>query len=152
MPRGNVIVCEARSRWARWLRPALAATDCDLCEVRSLSEAWRELTNHSESVLALEATAANLARVGELVAGAHDEFVGAPVIVLTTPQLARYEWALRELGAQYVASSAVDVCGVVGIVDRYTKHLPVPPQRPITEAVRDRLPWREPRHRLLTRG
>jgi hypothetical protein len=93
-------------------------------------------------------TGTNLDRVAKLLADAGRRFASVPVIVLTTRHLVRYQWLLRELGAQYVASSAAHIHDVVGIVNRYVVSLPTTESnRPLAATIRDRLPWREPRER-----
>ncbi len=110
MPRAQLIVCETTSKWAVALRRHLRSVgDARVGETRYLDDCWRQATASPASLVALEATAANLE---PLVISMNRYRVRLPrvrAVVLADRCLAAGEWLLREAGAVHVVFSSRDL-------------------------------------------
>lgn len=148
MTRAGLIVCEKTSRWAIALRTALAGdlrsagksgSRVAIVETRALSQAeaaWREAPH---SVLAVEATAANLAAVIDLFGRVSREPHTA-CIALVDGQVAAAEPVLREAGAALVLLSTHAAPVAVRLIVRHVDQAPVL-ETDLRTAIAARLPW-----------
>ena len=136
----GIIICERTGTWAVALRRPLQQVGHRIVETRSLDACWAEVTARPESLVAVEATVANLETLvpwmQRLVAG----FPRARVVVLGQRVLEPAEWLLREAGAVHVVFSPRQWPPVVHIAQR---HLGAAPRPDDTDRQRiwRRLPW-----------
>ena len=140
MKAARLIVSEKTGRWAVALRRELAGSSVRIQQTRSLPECIEELTARRGSLLALEATWTNLAKVLDVLGQMQRRFPLARAVVLADRSLDNTKWLLREAGALHVTCSPRLLAPVARLAQR---HLTAAPQEqlPVTERMMASLPW-----------
>jgi len=137
----RLILCEKSSHWAAALRSALAGQPPAVVETRSLSQAEAALAESPASVVAIEATAANLDAALALIHRARSQFHHVQFVGLLPSEAAPAAPLRREAGAIDVLTSVLDADRLARLARR--QFVLAPPAGPLTirELVADRLPW-----------
>jgi hypothetical protein len=136
----QLIVCEKKGNWATALRWHQQARPLPIQETRSLIDARNALMAAPASILALEATPANLEGVIRLMYEARRNWPECRVIILLSLELATSADLFREFGATWVVQSLRRTDRVVRLVERILA-LQDPPELTTRERVWARLPW-----------
>ena len=107
MPLARLIVCETTSKWAVALRRELSlTTDPRVYETRSLEACWQQAVAYPASLVALEATAANLEPLVGSLQQYRLKLPRVRLVVLGNRQFVDSQWLLREAGAIHVMFSS----------------------------------------------
>lgn len=138
MPR--CIICERSERWAAALRTPLARNGHRLVETRSLDDCWQEVAGRPRSLVALEATPANLESLLPWMRRLAAAFPHVRVIGLGCPALGAGQWVLREAGAVHVVHSPRQWLLLVRIADRHLGSAPGAEESD-RQRIWRRLPW-----------
>lgn len=139
--RPRVIVWERWGIWAAGLRRHLPR-EIHLRETRHAQQCLAELTQAPRSIVAVEADAANVDGVLNLLLKIAAGFPMAAVVVLADRPLESYEWLLRESGAVHFATSPRQVDAVARLVLRHAARVPQA-RTPIAAQIWESLPWPE---------
>jgi hypothetical protein len=139
MSIARLIVCEKTGRWARLFRRALPAGQL-VSEARGLAPCGRLLAEAPASLVAVEATEANLEALIDSLCDWTRDYPAARFIALINAGDAPFEPLLREAGALDVLSSAGGVPAAARLVRR---HLSRAPREELSwrDAIFARLPW-----------
>jgi hypothetical protein len=140
MPVARCIVCERTATWGGALRLPLQRVGRRIVETRSLDDCWSEVAASPASLVAVEATLANLDSLVPWIRRLKAAFPRACVVVLGSRGLETGQWLLREAGAAHVVFSPRQWQPVVRICQR---HLGAEPSADDAERQRiwRRLPW-----------
>jgi hypothetical protein len=139
MPTARLIVCEKTGRWARLFRRAQGVGEV-VSEARSLAQSGRLLAESPASLVAVEATPANLEVVVASLADWTRTVPAARFLALTSPADASFGLLLREAGALDVLCSASQVPAAARLA---RGHLARAPREELSwrDAILARLPW-----------
>ena len=140
MAVARFLMCERSGRWAVALRGVRRPDDPRMWETRSLDDCWRELEVSPRSMVAVEATLANVETLVRWMKRVESGFPRAHVIVLAQRELECGQWLLREAGARHVVFSPRDVRGVARMVRRYLAATP-PDDDSTRQRIWRQLPW-----------
>ena len=119
MPSARFIVCERSTKWAVALRRQLQAGDPRVYETRTLDDCLQTVAADPTSIVAVEATAANLEALVKWIRRLRGEFRRAAIVVLGSRGLEPSEWLLREVGALHAVFSPRDLQPVLWLVRRH---------------------------------
>ncbi len=141
MPLAELIVCETTSKWAVALRRQLRSSgNLRVGETRHLEDCWRQATASPASIVALEATAANIEPLLVSMTRYRTRLPRARVVVLADRCLTDGEWLLREAGAVHVVFSSRNLGPLVRLMRRHFDRLGV--LQPVALTARwEHLPW-----------
>lgn len=95
----RLIVCEKTGRWAAAMRREPSGRGLPIRETCTLDDCWTELAASPESLVAVEATPANLQPLVERLMLMDRWYPQARVVALGMRPMQRCEWVLREAGA-----------------------------------------------------
>jgi hypothetical protein len=109
-------------------------------ETRSLEDCWREVAEHSASVVGIEVTRGNLESAVRWLARLGQAFPRARLVACADRGLEPAQWLLREAGAAHVAFSPRDVMPLVRLIRRHLDAAPAE-QDTVRHRIWQRLPW-----------
>ena len=138
----QLIICEKRGLWAAALRWHQKPHRTAMLETRSLMDARSELQKTPDSVVALEATAANVEGVLRLLLESRLAWPRSRIIVLLTNEVAGFDELFWESGAALVVVSPRRLDLVMRFVQKCLA-MQEPPEMTMRERVWTRLPWNE---------
>ncbi|HUE72694.1 MAG TPA: hypothetical protein VMP01_17545 [Pirellulaceae bacterium] len=136
----RLIICEKSGHWAAALRRAAGRHELPIGEVRSPEQAQRELAQRPASILAIEVSAASVAKTASQVAAWRIRYPAAQFLLLADPDLNSLEPELREAGACHVVYSTRDLAATVRLIRRHLARAPRP-HLSLEESIWAALPW-----------
>ena len=136
----RLIVCEQTGKWAVALRRSSLIGSIRVYETRSTEECQQELQASPASLVAVEATDANLNRLAAWLCEIATQFPRCRVVVLASRGLESSQWLWREAGAVHVEYSPRQMSGVARIALRQLKDV-ANDGHSIRQRVWDRMPW-----------
>ena len=136
----RLIVCERTGKWAVALRRASTAVALRVYETRSTEECQEEVAASPDSFVAVEATAANLARIAGWLNDVRLQFPRCRLVVLGSRGMESCQWLLREAGAAHVIHSSRQSGEVIRMALRQLRSAATRP-RSVHQQVWERLPW-----------
>jgi hypothetical protein len=136
----RLIICEKSGHWAAALRRAAGSRGLPIGEVRSPEQAQRELAQRPASIVAIEVSAATLAKTLSQAVAWRIRYPAAQFLLLAEPELAAIEPELREGGALHVVYSTRDLAATVRLIRRHLARAPRP-QLSLEESIWAALPW-----------
>jgi hypothetical protein len=142
MTKAQVILCERGAAWAAAVAGQLPP-DVRLRQTRAVGECVSVLAEAPTSLLAVELTSQNLARVLATMDEVSRKFPQARVVVLAQRGLEGYEWLLREAGALHFTASPRELAGFEALARRHFERVPGPPTATLAAQVWDALPWND---------
>ena len=113
-----MIVCERTGKWAVAMRRSAAVGSCRVYETRSLQECRDEVQASPASLVAVEATTANVDDVLDWLTDIRRDFPQTHVVILGDRGLEQEQWLWREAGAVHVVHSPRRVDEVLRIASR----------------------------------
>jgi hypothetical protein len=136
----HLIICEKMGRWAAALRLALEGQEPHIVETRSLAGCERALAKSPWSLMAIEATAANLEAVLDFVLRATARFPHLSVVVLLDSDASEAAALFCEAGAIGVVVSLLEAPRLARLARR---QFAIAPQHEpgLAEFVASRMPW-----------
>ncbi len=138
--RARLIVCERTGKWAVALRRSAEIGSFRVHETRSLEECRDEVQASPASLVAVEATTANVDNLLDWLTDIRRDFPQAHVVVLGDRGLEREQWLWREAGAVHVIHSPRRVDEVLRIAWRHLEAARA--KEPLTrEQFMDRILW-----------
>jgi hypothetical protein len=140
MAVARFLICERSGRWAVALRGVGQPGDPRVWETRSPEDCWRELEASPHSIVAVEATIANVESLVRWMKRVESGFPRAHVIVLAQRGLESGQWLLREAGARHVVFSPRDLRGVARMVRRHLAAMPADDDS-TRQRIWRQLPW-----------
>lgn len=151
MKRPPVLIYEKADKWTAALRCALAAfrspgaaapaaSRRTIVQLRSLADLAAEIKTGRASVVLVELTAGNAARVLDFVARHGEDSPAVRFVVVAGPAEAGWEPAARLAGAAHFATTLFDLQPIVPLV-QFLQPLP-PESETLAERVWRELPWR----------
>ncbi len=138
--RARLIVCERTGKWAVALRRSPQIGSCRVYETRSPQECRDEVEAFPASLVAIEATTANLDQILDWLTGMRRDFPLCRVVVLGYRGLKCSQWLLREAGAAHVVDSPRRVDAVVRIASRQLECAKTEDEL-TRERILARMPW-----------
>ena len=142
MQPARLIVCERMGQWAVALGRELAGSHVPMCHTRSLGECRDELADSPASLLALELSETNLPHILDQLEHVAARYPVARVVVLSARTMENYEWLLREMGAQHVASSPRQLAPVARLARRHLAEAPAA-ELTLSQQIMASLPWQD---------
>lgn len=136
----RLILCEKSGHWAAAMRRAAGSRELPIGEVRSYEQAQRELAERPASIVAIEVSAASVAKTASQVAAWRIRHPAAQFLLLADPDLNSLEPELREAGACHVVYSTRDLAATVRLIRRHLARAPQP-QLSLEESILASLPW-----------
>ena len=115
----RLIVCERTGKWAVAFRRAPRIGSLRVYETRSREECRDEVQCSPASLVAIEATTANLDQVLDWLVQMRRDFPLCRVVVLGTRGLQGSQWLLREAGAAHTVCSPRHIDAVVKLAWRH---------------------------------
>jgi hypothetical protein len=140
MTNCRLILCEKTAHFAPAVRRELAGNSPRIVETRSLAACEAALAETPESLVAFEATAANLESVVEFLARLTSRYPLSAAAALLTADAAAAETLLAEAGAIAVFHSVLDAPSLARLAQRKLA-IASPSDLSLPEFVADRLPW-----------
>jgi hypothetical protein len=136
----QLIICERDSHFAPAMRRELMNRASLIVETRSLAGCEVALAESTESLVVIEVTTANLAKVVDFLARVRERYPRAAAVVALSPDTAAAEPLLAEAGAICAFHSVLEAPAIAHIVDRkFALASRSSPSLP--ELVAARLPW-----------
>lgn len=114
-----VIVCEKTGSWAAAIRREPGNRGLLIRETRSLADCWVEVAVSPESLVAVEATRANLATLVSGLLQLSRQHPHARAVVLAARSMRRCEWIVREASAAHVLFSTRQIGILVRLAHRH---------------------------------
>ncbi|OHB81817.1 MAG: hypothetical protein A2W31_03725 [Planctomycetes bacterium RBG_16_64_10] len=145
MPKARWILCERTGRWAAACRIQLlqrgpSAVGRLLCETRTQGECQQMLRRWPASLVAVEVTRTDFAAWITWIADLEHTFPAALAVVLSQLDLPEADWALREAGALWIASSPRALAPVTELALRHVGQAPSL-RLDVAEWAQPALPW-----------
>jgi hypothetical protein len=134
------IIWEQTSRWAAAFRSVLQGNGLRVRETHDWKSCWSELQKAAASLLALEIRPDNFVEAVDQVMMLRRDYPRVGLLVLTTPELARHQWLLREAGVLTVVVSTHNLAPTARLVQRFLSQAKQPSQG-WHQSLMARLPW-----------
>lgn len=136
----QLIVCEKTSHWAPALRLALGGRLPQVVETRSLAGCERALAESPASLVAVEASSANLEPVVEFVTRIGRQFPQSALVGLVGAEVLAASALLQDAGVIAVSSSVLEAPRLARLAQRQFARWPHP-EIDLRELVRQQMPW-----------
>lgn len=138
----RLIFCERQGRWAASLRRVWPEMPTTIVETRGYDECFDAVKVGDVSLVALEATPDNIAKVCRWVWRFRNSRPASDVVALSQPSLERWQWLWREAGAMHVIHCRRELETVRDLAIRHFELHPAPKSGVAAELL-GRLPWGE---------